>query len=321
MHVISDVLDFARIESGEVELERIPFSMADQMQACVAMLKSTAEVGQVELTYDMEPQTPTTLIGDPKRLGQILLNLAGNAVKFTPPGGQVRLTLRCLETTANRTVLQLDVVDTGVGLSSEQMANMFKPFTQADASTTRKFGGTGLGLAISIKLADAMGATLRAQSELGVGTTFSLTLPLEVSNQLPSQVATTPPPRIGAYADMHVLVVDDDRLNRHVTSAMLSKLGASVATAASGQEAIQLVAEHSFNVIFMDCRMPEIDGFETTRRLRSMGHEGHVVAFTASVTGQERENAKASGMNEFMTKPVRLADLEQVLTRTLHDRR
>jgi CheY-like chemotaxis protein len=272
---------------------------------------------------------PRFIKGDPARLRQVLLNLASNAVKFTESG-----TVRIEVSRLDQARLKISVDDSGIGISAEQLDRLFRRFTQADSSTTRRYGGTGLGLAISKTLAELMGGTIGAQSDPGAGSTFWITLPLlaavqtQTHTQAPELPAALPPAAIptlvAAVAEpiapspapgaallgaSRVLLVEDNFVNQRVAVYMLTKLGVEVDVAKNGREAIEMLGKSDYDLVLMDCQMPEMDGFEATRIIREgssavLDHEIPVIAMTANAFPEHRARALACGMNDFLAKPV-----------------
>jgi CheY-like chemotaxis protein len=290
----------------------------------------------MSLAYDAT--LPQYVKGDPVRLRQVLLNLAGNAVKFTDRG-----TVRIEVSRLDGAQVKIVVADSGIGITAEQLDRLFRRFTQADSSTTRRYGGTGLGLAISKTLVELMGGTIGAQSDPGMGSTFWITLPLIAAQQtqadtedaespaaVPVLVATvaepaTAPSVLGAAAQLvggRVLLVEDNFVNQRVAVYMLSKLGHQVDVAKHGREAIDMLAKSSYDLVLMDCQMPEMDGFEATRIIRDrssavLDHEIPVIAMTANAFPEHRARALACGMNDFLAKPVDRPVLASMLDRWL----
>ena len=319
--LINDILDFSKIEAGKLELEHIPFSPAAILHDILALLTHQANSKDITLSASNGPNIPTELLGDPGRLRQILLNLVGNALKFTP-AGSVHIQMDSLAAPASPAQIQLafTIRDTGIGMSPATIADLFSPFYQADASTTRRFGGTGLGLSICQRLVELMGGEISAQSEPGSGSTFHFQLPFRLAN--PATGAA--PPTTGAENQvrpgLRILLVEDNLINQKVASALLKKLGAQVRIAINGAEALNRLREENFDIILMDCQMPVMDGFEATRRLRT-GEAGEIarhlpiIAMTANAMQGDRERCLAAGMNDYIAKPFSHHDLTDALAR------
>jgi len=313
LELINDVLDFSRIESGALQLEVTDFDLGELVADSLAAI--TAQAGQkgLQVQSSVDPDLPPALRGDPLRLRQVLVNLLGNSLKFTAQG---RIDLRLgLREGGERVCFEVE--DTGIGISPEQQAAVFERFSQADASTTRRFGGAGLGLAISRQLVRSMGGEMQIASAPGVGTRIWFELPLVVG-QARERIAPAEAARPLALQGK-VLVVDDVETNRLVGLAMLQRLGLSGTAAASGSEAIGLLAHDSFDLILMDCQMPEMDGYEATARLvASLGERcPPIVAMTAHVAPEDRERAAAAGMCDYLTKPIAGQALRTVVERWL----
>lgn len=328
--IINDVLDFSKIEAGKLELETVEFNLSELFERVGDQISLKAEEKGVEVVFDISPETPRLLVGDPLRLGQILNNLLGNAVKFTDRGNVVvsvapvpQNSLPMLETMP----ITFKITDTGIGMDTEQIERIFTLFTQADSSITRRYGGTGLGLAIVKRLVELMGGRLQVESEPGVGSCFSFTVSLGVSKltQLstsPAQASTmtdkpgntsrtdaqTPVDRgVQHLAGAHILVVDDNNINQYILAELLGQAGMTVEIAGNGEEAVSLVASSdSFDAILMDLQMPVMDGYEATRLIRQMRSAQHIpiIAITAHALAEERARCLASGMIAHVSKPI-----------------
>ncbi|MGM0913485.1 MAG: ATP-binding protein [Pseudomonadota bacterium] len=312
--LINELLDFSKIEAGRLELEYQPLSLAALVEGSVAIFAARAESRGIRLEARVSEALPSWMMGDPARLRQVLLNLVANAVKFTDEGWVIlEATLEDADT------LRLEVRDSGCGIPAEQRERIFEPFRQGDASTARRFGGTGLGLAISRRLVEAMGGSIDMRSEPGVGSRFWCLLPLVPAAE-PLQEAAAGRLEPGRPQGARLLVVEDNPVNQRVAQAMLERLGCRVSLAESGEEALALTRRHSFDLIFMDVQMPDMDGLEVTRRLRQRhGWPATVpiVAMTAGGPGGERARCLAAGMNGYLTKPLLQEALLEVLRRHL----
>lgn len=312
LQIIDDILDISKLEAGRVQLEQLPSDVEQLTRDLVELLERGDPKPKVELRLHTK-ELPSQLVLDPTRLRQVLLNLIGNARKFTERG---RVDVR-LAWSDQR--LRVEVEDTGIGMSSEARARLFEPFAQADASTTRRFGGTGLGLSISQRLIQLMGGELELESELGVGSVFRFWLPARAldTSALVSQTLEgeevegrpdsgekepcddpTPEPRA------EILLVDDNPVNLMVAKAMLEKLGCIVLAVDTGEKAMEAAAARpQLDLILLDCQMPGMDGFETCRQLRASGWTRPILALTAGVTEEENEACSAAGMDAVLTKP------------------
>jgi len=319
--LLNDVLDFARIDSGRLELQSTPFPPAATVRAVAELMHARARDKGLQFNLHVDENLPGAVIGDATRLRQILVALIGNAIKFTERG-HIDFTVTCAERSENRVGLHFTVADTGIGIDSAALDRLFKPFSQVDATLGRRYGGTGLGLAISTRLARAMGGLLQVQSTLNRGTTFRLILPCllpeAVAGVLPVATETArpvPEPRFG-----RILVVEDDSVNRQVIELFLQKIHLAVKFAPDGETAIQLATTETFDAILMDCQLPGIDGLETTRRIRQRlagGRPVRIIALTANAGSSIRDACLAAGMDDFLPKPVRFEQLVETLDRNL----
>ena len=320
--IVNDILDFSKVEAGQLRIEAIDFSLHSMLQQLQTVHRSQAQAKGIAFVFELAPDLPTSVHGDPQRLRQILANLLSNAVKFTA-SGQVMLSAMPVD----QGQIQFTVTDTGIGMSAETLTQLFRPFQQADASITRRFGGTGLGLSIASRLAELMGGTLTATSAFDQGSTFTLRLPLATRIQGPggaSAAALTPAPASGHVppSRQRLLVVDDSPTNRQVACALLQRLGYLTETANDGAEALLALRQGPFDGIIMDCQMPVLDGYEATQRIRQ-GEAGDaarhlpIIAMTASALAEDRDRCFAAGMTAFVAKPVVFDELTRELTEVL----
>jgi CheY-like chemotaxis protein/HPt (histidine-containing phosphotransfer) domain-containing protein len=315
--VINDILDFSKIEAGKMELDTIDFAIETTVREAVEVVTVRADAKNLELSTVMEPGGSTAVRGDPGRIRQVLLNLLSNAVKFTE-SGKVTVRVHAEPAGADHVSVRCEVSDTGVGIALENQAGLFESFSQADASTTRRYGGTGLGLAISKQLVELMGGSVGVESELGEGTTFWFAVCLERARSPLSPPETAPARAVASVAgDLRLLVVEDNEINQQVAVGMLQRLGYTVDVARNGREALDAAARKAYGVILMDCQMPEMDGYEATAEIRRReAGRSHVpiIAMTASAMSGDEERALAAGMDGYVTKPVKLGALSRVLT-------
>ncbi|VXC00819.1 hybrid sensor histidine kinase/response regulator [Nocardioides sp. AX2bis] len=317
--LIDDVLDFSKIEAGRVELESVPFSLAGVVDDVAQAAALDPRAHGLDLLAYVAPDVPPLLRGDPGRIRQVLLNLVSNAVKFTHEG-EVVVSVHLAGGTAPRPLVRVEVRDTGVGLDPATQDRLFEPFLQADSSTTRRYGGTGLGLAICRGLVEQMGGRTGVESTLGEGSTFWFTVPLgrEPDPVVASPTPVVPPEPVGPRCAAAVLVVEDSEVNQLVAEGMLRRLGCTVEIAENGLLALEALGARRFDLVLMDCQMPELDGYDATAELRRREEGGArtpVVAMTASVTSEERERCRLVGMDDFVAKPVTLATLSAALER------
>jgi signal transduction histidine kinase/AmiR/NasT family two-component response regulator len=324
LRLLGDILDFSKIEAGQVVLEKHAFEVSSTVADTVSLMSHRAAAGSVEMSVMIEPGLARSFFeADSYRLRQVLMNLVSNAVKFTPPGGRVDVSVTSKAGDAGMTAVRFEVRDTGIGMDEAATAKIFERFTQADSSTTRRFGGTGLGLAISYRLVEMMGGRLEVVSAPGKGSTFSFTLVLRASE--------APTVARGATSDfqgpltLRVLVAEDNAVNRKILGTQLDQLGCTYTMVFDGEAALEKLQREALpDVILMDCHMPKLDGWETTRRLRTWMTSDQpmqrkasalpIIALTASAYPEERARCYASGMNGFVAKPVKLAELRAALS-------
>jgi signal transduction histidine kinase/CheY-like chemotaxis protein len=318
LRVINDILDLSRIEAGKLELQMQDFDIRHTISGVLSMFKPETERNNVSLSAVIADDVPVVAHGDGGRIRQMLVNLTGNAVKFTPARGRVKMLLS-VEIVAGAEHLCFVVEDTGIGIPEAALGQLFQPFKQASASVQHKFGGSGLGLSITRNLAERMGGAVGVQSVAGEGATFWFRIPLIRSSAGSLAEADVPGPSFPRQVrGARVLIVDDDRVNRKVARALLQKLGCDCDLAASGEEAVAAYFSDTYDAILMDCQMPGMDGFETTGIIRQLEtHGGHIpiVALTASAMAEDREKCLASGMDDFLAKPIDMALLDEVLQR------
>ena len=318
--IINDILDLSKIDAGRLEIENTVFAIDEVTSPMGELLGQAAQAKQIELRVRMDDDLPTHAIGDPARIRQILLNFVGNAIKFTERGS-VTLRAHLEEQSETSLVVRFAVEDTGIGLSPVAMEKLFQPFTQADSSTSRKFGGTGLGLAISRRFAELMGGTVGVESVVGRGSTFWLRLPLQrVVRPDTSAVACGEQPAIpsapGGPIRGRVLVAEDSIPNQRIIEAQLKRIGVEYETVSNGHQAIEAVRRSGFDLVLMDCQMPEMDGFAATMAIRKLGGPAAsmpIIALTAYALAGDRERCIAAGMDAYLAKPVKFAMLEQVI--------
>lgn len=334
--ILNDVLDFSKIEAGRMELAPQTFLLAEVLDAVSNVMGLHANARGITLAISTDEQVPPMLVGDAMRLQQILINLVGNAVKFTERGG-VSLRVRLDGAVhGGAAAVRFAVRDTGIGMDDEQQSRLFSAFNQADASTTRRFGGTGLGLAISRRLAELMGGGITVSSTLGTGSEFVVTLPFAVAEEgaqpahplwqgaandawLLPEVPAGPEPELEAapagprLRGVRLLLVEDHPLNQVVARGMLEHAGAEVDLVENGLLAVDRLRERAadYDIVLMDVQMPVMDGYEATRQIRQvLGLKLPVLAMTAGVMKSEQDQCIAAGMDDFIAKPV---DVEQML--------
>ena len=324
--LLNDILDLSKVEAGRMTLERIPFDPREVMEACLKLLRPEAIKKSLALQCDVCPSVPPRLIGDPLRLRQIVLNLAGNAIKYTNQG-RVHVSLKVSTFVDPQTVrLRIDVEDTGIGIPAGKLSTVFDAFTQADGSITRRYGGTGLGLAIAKQLAGLHNGRVWAESELGRGSFFHAELEIQVAGealasrtQEPALPAAQDPPSPALRLSGRILLVEDNVVNQRVVTGMLRKRGCQVDVAGDGLEALKLLSENGYDLVLMDVQMPLLDGLETTRRLRRQEHGRNlpVIGLTAHAMDGDRRRCLEAGMNDYLPKPVRPSALCQAVAKYL----
>ncbi|MGI9474720.1 MAG: PAS domain-containing protein [Rubripirellula sp.] len=317
MAIIDQVLDFSKIEAGKLELEQVRFNLPDEISAALKSLVLRAGAKDIGLRWSIQEQVPDWLFGDPMRLRQILINLVGNAIKFTD-AGEIVVTIKLLSLGSASTELQFAVRDTGIGIAPEKIEAIFSAFEQGDTSTTREYGGTGLGLAITSRLVKAMGGEIRVESGLGDGSTFFFTTSMYPCVEEPKPICSAPAEQDATPPmPLRVLLAEDGKANQTMAVGLLKKWGHSVEVVENGLDAIEAYRNGGFDVVLMDLQMPMMDGLETTQVIRKLeeGTPNHItiVAMTAHAMKGDRERCLASGMDDYVSKPVRRPDLQRAL--------
>lgn len=318
--IVNDLLDLSKIEAGQFSIESTRFNLEDVLNKLTTVVEKQLEKKGLDLRYVVDNNVPLGLQGDPLRLNQILLNLVSNAIKFTDKGEVVvKIELaKDLPQDKESLMLRFSVIDTGIGLSQEQIERIFMPFSQADPSTSRLYGGTGLGLSISKQLIEQMGGAITIESEHGVGSSFIFTLCLIQSKELVfkqkiSHIKTLNHEQDSDYINTNILVVDDYAINLEIAKALLEDEGFHVSTAKNGQQAYRMLKETLplFDAVLMDIRMPGMDGFKTTSLIRSEPSikDIPIIAFTAQATEEERQKCLIHGMQDCISKPIEMDQL------------
>jgi signal transduction histidine kinase/HPt (histidine-containing phosphotransfer) domain-containing protein/BarA-like signal transduction histidine kinase len=325
--IINDILDFSKIEAGKLNLSPHDFDMAGVLSGVASQTIASAQAKGLDLRFDLAPELTVPLFGDALRIGQILLNYVGNAIKFTS-NGSVRVRALCQSRTDDAWVLRVEVQDTGIGLTVDQLAGLFQPFQQADASTTRTSGGTGLGLAISRQLARLMGGDAGASSTPGQGSLFWFTASIKEGRR-PSAgdrwqgagMAEPNPADLAVLAGKRVLLVEDNVFNVEVAMGLLELADMQVQVAGDGRQAVDAIREQTFDCVLMDMQMPVMDGVQATREIRRMPGRMNlpIIAMTANAGSQDRLRCLEAGMNDFVTKPVVPHRLYAALAKRLRD--
>ncbi len=312
--VLNDILDFSKIEAGRLELEIIDFQLKEVIDRTINLHRHKARNKNISLTVHIERDVPRALVGDPLRLSQVLINLTGNALKFSEAGDTVSLQVALEETTGAEVTLRFSVQDSGIGMTEQQQERLFEAFSQADSSTTRRYGGTGLGLVISRDLVEMMGGGIEVESEHGTGSRFHFTVRLgkqqgaaENSSDLGAPAREDVERAIEQVRGARVLLVEDNEINQELMLELLVMHGIDVATADNGRQALELLQSEAFDAVLMDCQMPVMDGYEATRRIRLLSENADlpVIAMTANAMKGDREKVLAVGMNDHIPKPIK----------------
>ena len=327
--LINDIFDLSKIEAGKVELEEIPFSVTRLLAEVESLMQVRAAGKSLRFVVELAEGVPSDVYGDPTRLRQILVNLVGNAIKFTEEG-HVRLDVRIDGTEPGRQSLEMAVTDTGIGMTDDQLERLFQPFTQADNSTSRRFGGTGLGLMISRRLIEALGGRMSVASKPGRGSVFTLAIPVEIAeNTCAGQTASPLTERFRAVSvgdarssplNARILLAEDGLDNQRLISHVLEKAGADVSVAEDGLAAVGQVldaakAGNPFDLVLMDIQMPRMDGYTATGRLRSLGMNVPVIALTAHAMSEDHQKCIDAGCDTYCTKPIQRDTLIDTIAR------
>ena len=322
LSLINDILDFSKIEAGQIDLEKVPMDPRLLVEEASNIISSMASEKALELNLMIDPSMPEAILGDSLRLRQVLINLLMNAVKFTERG-VISLTTKYGQDAAGKPVIDFAVKDTGIGISDEQQERLFRIFTQADISTTRRFGGTGLGLAISQKLVQLMGGRIEVDSKLGEGSAFHFSIPAVPAERLVIDHIQGSSPSLenfvlGLKCPLKILLAEDNKVNQQVVSLMLNRLGYDAVIAANGLEALQILEQECFDLILMDVQMPVMNGLEATKKIigKHGGQRPQIIALTANATREDKAICLASGMDDYMVKPLRRDRLATVIEET-----
>jgi len=316
--ILNDILDLSKIEAGKLNIELIPLDLREIVNELITLHTMTAEEKCIQLYAEIDDKLPQVLIGDPTRIRQILANLVSNALKFTDKG-HVLVRIKVVSSDDNNADIRLEVEDTGIGIRDDIKDELFNEFTQADGSTTRKYGGTGLGLAIVRQLVEMMHGQCGVESVPGEGSTFWFRITLPIGEAQTTKPSGDTEQEVRGLLHGHVLLVEDNPINQMVAQKMLEKIGLESTLAGDGQEALDKLEQRRFDAVLMDCQMPVMDGFEATRRIREQGAllSLPVIAMTANVMEGDREKCIEAGMNDYIGKPVVEADLKKTLARWL----
>lgn len=324
LFLINDILDFSKIEAGQMTLESIPFNLADVIANAAALVKPKAAKKGVRLEIQIDPALPTDVKGDPTRLHQVLNNLLSNGVKFTEQGF-VRLAVASTGNDGDMHEIEFEVQDSGIGIKEEEIKRLFSPFVQADTSITRKHGGTGLGLVISKELVRIMGGSIQAASGNMGGAIFRFRIPFRVEEG-DQKSCIIKPWQEGAYSlspeyrPIRVLLAEDNDTNVHLMELMLKRAGLACDSVNNGIQAVEACRLIDYDLILMDCQMPEMDGYQATRNIRTLNNKSSgavIIALTANAMASDRDECLAAGMNDYLAKPISGSVFYPMLTRYL----
>lgn len=326
LFIINEILDFSKIEAGKIDLEKQAYAIRTDIASTVDLLTPLAKAKGLEINYQINADIPDILVGDKIRIRQILTNLIGNGIKFTKTGF-VSLSLRKAPLSLGENMFHFIVQDTGIGIPKAQLSKLFQPFTQIDASTTRKYGGTGLGLAITARLVNMMGGKIWIESELDKGSAFHFTLPLESYTQLePIPKKKHPYGKTYSYLDgemaqkfpLKILLAEDDEVSQILAEASFQKMGYEIKIANDGEKALQMATQERFDLIFMDLHMPKMEGIEASQHIRSFYDDSSspiIIAMTANLFQEVGDTCIRGGMNDFINKPYKLTDLQAMIAK------
>jgi len=327
LSIINDVLDFSRIEAGRLDLESIPFDLRESLGEAMKALSFRAHEKGLELIYDVQPNVPEGLVGDPSRIRQVLVNLVGNAIKFTDKG-EIVVTVEAEAQKAensNGALLRFTVRDMGMGIPAEKQLQIFEAFSQVDGSMARKYGGTGLGLSICMRLVEKMGGRIWVESEPGKGSSFRFTIKLDLQKSPSGQPVPVPPERL---RDMPVLVVDDNSTNRRVLNRLLSRWGMKPTAVEGGKAALEALeiaknTGHAFPLVLLDCQMPEMDGFAVAKRIHANPElaEATIMMLTSAGHLGDGARCRALGISAYLVKPIRPGELLEAICLVVHKSR
>ncbi len=325
LSVVNDILDFSKVEAGQIELENITFNLQKVIDEVVKMLKFKSDQKDLFLKYEVDKNIPTFLVGDSLRVKQILINLINNAIKFTSKGG-ISIDCKLESNTGDDVIIKLAVKDTGIGISEKAQEKLFESFTQADASTTRKFGGTGLGLAISKSLTKMMKGEIGVVSTEGDGSSFWFTICIKKATSKDIPIETNEKVLSTAIRSLNILVAEDNSINQRVARFIIERLGHNIEIAENGEVAIEKFEVGNYDILFMDIQMPIMDGIEATEKIREIENSRStkygipIIAMTANTLKGDKEKFLAAGMNDYIGKPFKAAELSELIFKIIHSK-
>ena len=321
LRIVNDVLDMAKLESGKLEFLYRNFTLSRTIKRVASIMTPEIERKEQRFRYYIDEDLPSLLSGDEQRLTQVLLNLFGNAVKFTPENGKIQLNARLVREVDNICTIEVKVTDSGIGISAVQQANLFKVFFQAEANISQRFGGTGLGLAISKNIVEKMGGTIWVDSKMGEGTSFTFTVQLARGIYTENTADDDPEAEPADYSNLRVLLAEDIEVNREIMLALLESTGLQIVCAANGEQAVAIFSNspEDFDLIFMDVQMPEMDGYAATRAIRALKNTPKaktipIVAMTANVLSEDIQKCLEAGMDKHIGKPIDINEIHKALS-------
>ena len=314
LHIVNDLLDFSKVEADKITLEDSNFNLRDFCESVISFLEPSAQASSIKLRLKVEEDIPEVIRGDENRLRQILINILGNAIKFTEKG-HVKLHVKVVEKSDTDALIRFVCSDTGIGIPDHMHKEIFNVFTQVDGSITRKFGGTGLGLAISSRLVKLMDGNISLKSKVDKGTTFNIELPfaIKVKRSSKAKIQTRVPKEAEPARNMRILLAEDDPINQVLVKRVLERFGMEVIIADNGKKVVELSQKEDYDVILMDVQMPEIDGYQATALIRSKEKKTKkhtpIIALTSRAMDEDKKKGFDIGMDDFLTKPVSPPDL------------
>ena len=315
LHIVNDILDISKIEAGMLQIDETPFQLNEVINNVISTLKLKASEKNIKLLYAIDSDVTNNLLGDKNRLNQILINIVGNAIKFTEKG-KIELRVANQKTENNTIFIEFSIIDTGIGINQKKLQSIFDRFSQAEVSTSRKFGGTGLGLSISKELIDMQKGSISVQSTENVGTTFTFVIPYTINLSTTHFLDDKKEVELFASFSKNILLCEDNELNQKLITTIFEKTNHKIYIANNGVEALELLKNKDFDIILMDLQMPKMDGYETTTIIRNELHLTiPIIALTANSLIYEKERCMNMGMNDYLSKPFSKKDLFELLNK------